>query len=243
MARILSLRTFIGALVFMILVGEFQAAQIDKTFTPPGFIVLYSLYLVTFILYEAITQKYNLVNYQIFLLGFAIYAVLITGLLHAEIQNYATQPHNDLITTIIRIQSSLYAFFGYILLNRFMPDKDPSKKISLKVAGALFTLYFIILTPTNAIGFIALLSTYLIAPVEAITYTILGIIALKFAFARVEPSKAPYKSKFILYASAILFLIGIIPLFALALPYYALMIVISAYLLLSKNFRASPLVR
>ncbi len=69
-----------GTLVFMILVGEFQAAQIDKAFTPPGFIILYSLYLVTFILYGAITQKYNLVNYQIFLLGFAIYAVLITHL-------------------------------------------------------------------------------------------------------------------------------------------------------------------
>lgn len=243
MARILSLRTFLGALVFMILVGEFQAAQIDKTFTPIGFITLYSLYFVTFILYEAITQRYNLVNYQIFLLGFALYAVLITGLFHGEIQNYVTQPHNDLITTIIRIQSSLYAFFGYILLNRFLPDKESNKKISMKVAGSIFILYFILLTPTKTIGFITLLSTYLIAPVEAIVYTILGIIALKFVLAKAEPAKTAYKSKFIFYSSAILFVIGLIPLFALSLPYYVLMIIITACLLLNKNFRLSPVVR
>ena len=47
MQNIFTARNFAGALLFMILVGEFQLGGVDKTLTPFG-IVLYAMYFTIF---------------------------------------------------------------------------------------------------------------------------------------------------------------------------------------------------
>ena len=135
MQNIFTARNFAGALLFMILVGEFQLGGVDKTLTPFG-IVLYAMYFTIFLLVDSVVAKYNLLNYQIFLLNFALYGVLITGFIHVEISNYIVQQQNDFITTLIRIQSGTYMFFAYVLLNRFLPTDSDRRPLLVKYLGS-----------------------------------------------------------------------------------------------------------
>lgn len=239
MGSIFTVRNFVGALLFMILVGEFQLGFVDKVLSIFG-VVLYIMYFAIFLLFEAIVNRYRLVNYQIFLLGFAIYAVLITGFIHAEISNYVLQPQNDVITTLIRIQSSLYIFFAYLLLNRFFPRKPSNKPVKLWLAVLIFAAYVLILTPSKSYGLIAAASVFYTAPAEALLFGILGIVALYLGLRSAKPGSS-YNSRKLVYLSALFVVIAIIPSVLLVVPYYLLMIVASALLLLSGRFRNGPL--
>ena len=235
---ILTLRNFVGAFLFMVLVGELQVGALDQTFSAFG-VVLYIMYFLIFLLFEAITNQYRLANYQIFLLGFAFYAVFVTGFLHAEIASYVLQPSDDLITTLIRLQSSTFIFYAYVLLNRFLPRKESDKPVSLRTAAILFALYVLALTPSRSYGLIALLTTIAVAPAQSVFFGILGAIALYYALKRTDT--AAYRNKALVYASMALFLIGLIPSVDIILVYYPMMIALSAILLLNKNFRNGTL--
>ena len=241
MQNIFTARNFAGALLFMILVGEFQLGGVDKTLTPFG-IVLYAMYFTIFLLVDSVVAKYNLLNYQIFLLNFALYGVLITGFIHAEIANYVLQPQNDFITTLIRIQSSTYMFFAYVLLNRFLPMDSDRRPLPVKYSIAIFALYVLILTPSGSYGLFAIAKVVEIAPLYALIFGILAAIALYAGLKDTKPGQKYLNSKMI-YTSAIFVVIAIIPSVLLIVPYYTLMVAVTAVLLSKKRFRNSPMLK
>lgn len=239
MENIFTARNFVGALLFMILVGEFQLGGVDQTFTLFG-IVLYVMYFTIFLLVDSIVNRYKLLNYQIFLLNFALYGVLITGFIHAEIANYVLQPQNDFITTLIRLQSSTYMFYSYAILNKFLPANPKGKSIPIKYSIAIFVLYVLILTPSRSYGLFAVAKVFEVAPLYALVFGILAAIAFYKGLKRDKPCPS-YLNRKTTYISSIFVAIAIIPSVILLVPYYLFMVAVTAVLLSKKKFRNSPM--
>ncbi|MEO5627298.1 MAG: hypothetical protein ABIQ89_00175 [Candidatus Saccharimonadales bacterium] len=170
-------RNLLGALLFLIFVGEPTVGLYNGLFTPPGLIVLGGLYLSLFWLYEALIVRYKLSNAQLVPLTFAIYAVLVTGLLHGELANYAKG--EAVITTLIRVQCSLFPIFAYHILNRYMPR--PSTVPSIKKASLILVGFFLLLTPSHQFGFANMIETIQKVPALAVIYIIMGIAAFAVA--------------------------------------------------------------
>lgn len=234
-------RNFVGALLFMVLVGEFQLGGVDKTLTPFG-IVLYVMYFAIFLMVDSIVTRYKLLNYQIFLLNFALYGILVTGFIHAEIANYILQPQNDLITTLIRLQSSTYMFYAYVLVNRFLPMNPNRRPLSVKYSVTIFVLYVLILTPSGSYGLFAIAKVFEVAPLYALVFGILAAVALYAGLKDVKPGQT-YRNSKTIYMSAIFVAIAVIPSVFLIVPYYLLMVAVTAVLLSKKRFRNSPMPR
>lgn len=208
--RYLSKRTWVGALLFLVFVGEPTVGFRSGLLTSPGgFIVLLSLYVVLFVLYEALVQRFHLTNGKLILLTFAIYSIGVTGLLHGEIGDYALHPQNDLITTLIRIQSSLFVPFAYYVLNRFS-KRDPQRVLSVGKALLAAAAYVLILTPTHKFGITVAIDTFRVAPVITALYSLAGLIALIMALKPSQPGYA-YKTTMLTIWTGLLFAVAIVP--------------------------------
>lgn len=226
----------LGALLFLILVGEPTVGYNSGLFTLPGLVVLSLLYLLYFWLVDALVTRYNFSNLQLVLVNFALYAVLITGLLHGELADYVLHPHNNLITTLIRLQSSLYPLFAYALLRRISPQSPPGA--SLWKAALGFGLFVVVLSPTRQFGLGRLALTFIQAPFAANLYGVLAILALVAAWHLRKPRRAPtaYTPTFIAW-SVLLLVFGCLP----ALPAFLALLVLSLgvglFYLARPNFR------
>lgn len=220
----------------MILVGEVTVGFSNGLFTPPGFIILATLYLLYFILLDSIALRFKLDNVGILLVNFSLYSVLITGLMHGEIADYVLHPENQLITTLIRVQCSFYPLFAFYLLRSIAP-RTP-KVISPAVALALLLAFFVVLSGSGSIGFIKLIETFRIAPVLSIFFTSLAVIALFIALNK-RHTIVRYDNKIFGIWSVVLLLIGLVP----GLPFFLLllgvMIIVSIRYLFSPDFRKS----
>jgi hypothetical protein len=184
MKRYFSARSLIGTLLLLVLVGEPTVAMANGLFTLPGLSALLVLYFCLFHLYEALIIRYSLVAWQMVLLNFGIYAVLVTGLLHAEIADYVLRPQDHFITSLIRLQCSLFPVLAFYLLNRWLPRKE-GQAISLRASLGLFigfTLAFTVLSSAapalKSFGWRAVVATIQTAP-----YASLAFIAVAVAFA------------------------------------------------------------
>lgn len=116
-------------------------------FTPPGIVIFFFLYLTLFHLFDSIIARYHLVVYQVILVTFALYSVLLTGLLHKELTEFVTQPGP--ITPLIRIQASFFVAFAFYLLNNLIP-RDETKVLSIKQASVFFATFVLVLSTTGA---------------------------------------------------------------------------------------------
>lgn len=175
--RYFSKRNFVGALLFLLFVGEGTVGFANGLFTLPGFLVLGGLYLALFWFYESLIAHYNLTYKQLIPLTFAIYAVLITGLLHGELANYAKD--EAVITTLIRIQCSLFPIFAYYLLGKF--SKRPSGVPSVKKTGLILLGFFLLLTPTKQFGFINLFETIQKVPLISAGFILAAVLCIIWA--------------------------------------------------------------
>ncbi len=135
LARLFSKYNLLGAALLLILVGEVTVGASNGLYTVPGFIVLAFLYLGYFRLLDSLSHRYHLSNTGLILVNFALYSVLITGLLHGELASYVIRPQDDLITSLIRLQCSLYPVFAFHLLRRLVPTPPQPPRVAPSSAG------------------------------------------------------------------------------------------------------------
>lgn len=220
-----SKRNLLGALLFLLFVGEGTVGLYNGLFTPAGLIVLSGLYLTLFWFYEAMITRFQMTYAQLIPLTFAVYSVLITGLLHGELANYGKG--EAVITTLIRIQCSLFPIFAYYVLNRYYPrlSKGPSiLKTSLLLGG-----FFLLLTPTKQFGLVNLVETFQTVPAIALGFSIAGILAFALTF---KPGHAgqTFRSRSFTLVTWCLFALACIPsLVTLFILLVAIPIVIAVY--------------
>jgi hypothetical protein len=238
--KYLSKRTWLGSLLFLIFVGEptvgFRSGLLTN---PASFVALASLYVVLFLLYESLIVKFNLSNSRLLLLTFSIYSVVVTGLLHGEIGDYGTHSHNDLATTLIRIQCSLFPPFAYYLLNKIY-KRDINRILSVKKALLIASIYVIILTPTHKFGLTKVLDSFREAPIEAWIYSILGIILLVTALKKPKIGHA-YRSKAFTFWTWLLFIVALVPVPAFFIVLLLMMIAVTIVYLNKPEWRNAQL--
>lgn len=219
-------RYLLGSLLFLIFVGEPTVGLYSGLFAPPGLFVLGGLYIVLFYLYEALVVRYKLTYGRLIPLTFAIYSVLVTGLLHGELANYAKGQF--VITTLIRIQCSLFPIFAYYLLNRFVP-RILGKTPSVQKAGLVALLYFLLLTPTRKFGFITLLDTVHRVPLISMAFVAVATLALIYALKPVKKPGTFISSSFTAITWVLLVIACIPSIFTLLILLIAMPIVVFVY--------------
>ncbi|MGV9001828.1 MAG: hypothetical protein ACOH18_02640 [Candidatus Saccharimonadaceae bacterium] len=232
------LRSIVGALLFFVYVGEMTVGSGSGLYSLPGIIVFSLLYFSYFLLLDSLVERYKLNNLQVVLVNFALYAVLITGLLHGELQDYTLHPENNLITTLIRIQCSLYPLFAFYVLRFIAPQRR--LKISVKKAVLLFIAFILLMTPTKTFGLYTLFETFHTVPGIAVFFSLIAVILLIKVLG--VPQKLPtnvFKSKAFGVWCIVLFVLGLIPTLTTFLILLVLMIILSLYYLLKSTYRNS----
>jgi hypothetical protein len=229
-----SRRNFAGAILFLLLVGELTVGGKNGLFTPRGFIVLLLLYWTYFMLFDALVAHYRLTYLGIILINFALYSVLITGLLHGELADFVTKPQNDLITTLIRIQCSLFPIFVYRLLGA--PKTTDLRRSALIFIG--FVTVVSLFSPT--FGWRRLMVTFEFAPFISLGFFLMAVLAWWLAANRSNRASV-YKDRRLFFASLILLAVSLIPSVLSFLMLLILMISFALILLSRPNFRqAAP---
>ena len=208
-------------------------------FTPQGFAVLYTMYFLLFLLYESLANKYRLTYGQLALLNFALYSVLITGLFHREIADYVLHPHNDLITTLIRVQCSFFPLFVYALLNRW-GTRDVRHVASLRAILLAWVVFVLILGLTHKFGLPGGAYTFQVAPIAATVFTCLGLLATLLAL-RPNASARTFSDRRLVGFSIALAIVGAIPSVAGLLVLVVAMPSIAVAYLLRPAFRRSTI--
>jgi hypothetical protein len=228
-------RNIIGAILFCVLVGEVTVGYASGLFTLPGIVVFLLMYLLYFILLDAIAVKYQLSNMGLVLVNFALYSVLITGLFHGEIADYVLRPANNLMTTLIRVQCSFYPLFALYLLRKYVPNRQ--KATSVRKAAVLFALFFAVISPSKSIGFIKLHDTFQIAPGVSLLFTFLAVAAL-LAGLRMKSSGIYVNRRFEIW-TWVLLAISLIPGLVFFILLLMLMLIVGVFYLARKDFRNS----
>jgi hypothetical protein len=133
-------------------------------------------------------------------LNFGIYAVLVTGLLHAELADYVLKPQDHIITTLIRIQCSLFPIFAFYLLNRWMP-RQSDQALSWRASWGLFagfslafTAFTLSVPSIKGFGWLTAASTIQAAPVFSLFFIVLAV-ALAVTALRRRASGTTYSSQ------------------------------------------------
>lgn len=231
-------RLIIGPLLFMIMVGEVTVASGNRLFTQAGFFNLIALYLLLFLLFETLVNRFQLTNGRLFFLTFGIYSVIVTGLLHGEIANYVLSPKDNLITSLIRLQCSFFTIFAYQIINQL--TKRPGKS-SIKLNQVLFLclLYIVLLTPTKAFGLITLINTFKTAPIHSIIFSFAGISAILFSINSSHKKLNIAQNKTLIYASWLMLLICLVPSVKAFIIIVFLMPLVGIFYLLKQRFRNS----
>lgn len=206
----LNKRSILGTLLFLILVGEPAVGFKSGLYTLTGLIVFPILYFILFQLYEALIIKFKLSYLSLLPLTFGVYSVLVTGLLHGELADYIIAPHNNLGTTLIRIQCSFYPIFVFYILNKFTKrnPKTVPNLIKILLSSLIFML---ILTPSKSIGFIKMADTLKTAPSISLIFLVLGVLSIIFALKIRASLNTKFSSKVLNILTLLLFILCLIP--------------------------------
>lgn len=235
--KLFNTRTILGALLFLVLVGEVTVAMGNGLFSPIGFLILFSMYFVMFHLYESIIVRFRPVNYQIWMLTFIVYSVFITGFVNKEIGNYVARPGEELITTLIRIQCAMFTIYALYLLNKFVPRKT-EQVFSVKASLVMFLAFFGIMSLSGSFGLINTIQTFQIAPVHALFFILLASLAFVIIILP-HPRPTYYSSKLLTVIILFWIAIGIIPSIITFMILLLSMIVVTLFLMLNPAFRNS----
>lgn len=228
-------RTLIGALLFLILVGELTVGAHSGLFSLGGIIVFCLLYFTYFLLIDALVAARQLTNLQLVFINFALYSVLITGFLHGEIQNYALHPHQDLITTLIRLQSAVYPVFAYQLLQRWYPLHK--SLLPVPKAVLVFVGFIIIMSLTGRFGLAQTFDTFRIAPAYSIVFGLLGIIALLVGLQHKSKPKSAYSNPRLRWWSVAFVILGCVPVLPSFIILLILELIVGLYYTFNIKFR------
>lgn len=234
--KYLSKRNLLGAMLFLIMVGEPTVGAASGLYTPPGFIVLGTLYILLFLLYESLTVRYGLSYGRLALLNFGVYSIGITGLLHGELANYALTPRDNFITTLIRVQASFFPLFAYYLVNRYIVRK-PANIPRLRTILIACGIYVALLSLSHTFGIDMVLKVLHHAPL----YFLVGIgMAMWAVVAALRPGiviKQPFRDAYLGPISIGLLILGCIPLLPAFVTLLITMPVAAIYYLSKPTFR------
>lgn len=235
--KVISKRSLLGTLLLTVLIGEPTVGAATGIFTGPGIVVFFFLYLTLFHLFESIITRYKLVVYQVILVTFAVYSVLVTGLLHKELTEFVLQPGP--ITALIRIQASFFVAFTFLLLNKLSPRSE-GKVLSVKQSIIFFSIFVLLMSLTGQWGLPFLVSAFKIVPLLSIVFSGAAILAIFFAL-RIKPKPTIYESKKLVWLIYFYILMGAIPSLITFMILLITMIFGGVYLLANKETRNMPL--
>lgn len=231
-------RNITGALLCLLFVGEINVAFHNGLFTPVGFFVLLFLYIFYFQLLDALIDHYKLSNASGILINFSLYSVLITGLFHGEIADYVLHPKDDIITTLIRIQCSLFPIFVYQLLRRWKVSQK-GKAIGLSRSALYFVCYIVLVSLTKTFGLQKLYSTFVTAPGYAWVFVALAAVSAVAAGLRVSGVRKQFElPNTVLY---VLLAISIVPFLPAFFILMFLELILAGYYLSNGRFRSAPI--
>ncbi len=229
-------RLVLGTIIFLVMVGEVTVAYGNGLMTLPGLVSLFFLYLILFLLYEALAIRFKLTNGQLVPLTYGIYSVFITGLLHGEIANYINKPEDTLITTLIRVQCSFFVIFAYQIINK-TSSRPTTPTVKLRLVLLYFVIYILLLTPSKQFGLITLVNTFRVAPIHSLFFTISGIIAIIFSLHKPLLKTTSYSSKLFNTLTWSLLIVCLIPSLKAFLLILVFMPIIAIYYLFKPAFR------
>lgn len=199
-----------GSLLFLVFAGEVTVAATTGLFTPQGFLVLAAMYLSYFYLYDALVRRYELSVRGGVLVSFALYAVLVTGLLHSELADYVLHPEHTLFITLIRVQASVYPIFAYQLLAHLVPPAPTGRTVSVVRPIAALALLALVLSPTHQFGLWNIGHTIDVAPAYSAVFIVIGGVAFLMGIRMRTIQRSTNKSPIPLWTWA-LFAIACIP--------------------------------
>ncbi len=199
-----------GSLLFLVFAGEVTVAGTTGLFTPHGFLVLATLYLSYFYLYDALVRRYHLTLLGGVLVSFALYAVLVTGLLHGELADYVLHPEHALFITLIRAQASLYPLFAYQLLARLAPISPAKQPVSALRPVVVFVLFALVLSPTHQFGLWNIGHAISVAPFHSTIFIAIGLAAFLTGIRMKTPQRATSQPRIARW-TWVLFAIACIP--------------------------------
>lgn len=226
-----SKRSAMGALLSLVLVGELTVGAHNGLFTPGGIIVMALLYLSYFNLIDSLSRHYRLSNFGIVLVNFAIYSVLITGLLHGELSVLKTHPEDTLITILIRVQSALTPIFTFSIIRNVKP---PQRTASVKSTLTIFAAFVLLMSFSESFGLRKGIDTFATAPWTVILFVVAALFAYRYGLR--HKAAAPHAQKLTLFCFVLLgtaCITNVIGLLLLIL----MTIVAGIYCLLRKNIR------
>lgn len=235
--RVITKRSLVGTALLTILIGEPTVGLSTGIFTAPGIIVFFFLYLTLFHLFDSIIFRYKLVTYQVILLTFAIYSILVTGFLNKELTEYVLKPNP--VITLIRIQASFFVAFAFYLLNKVI-RRDEKKILSIKQSLLFFIIFVLLISLTGIWGLPSLLFTFQTVPQLAILLSIVAIIAVFVAF-KTHPKPTHFKSRKLTWVIYFYLIFGAIPSLVTFMILLITMIFGGIYLLVNKETRNQPL--
>jgi len=236
MNSVFTKRNLIGGVLFLLLAGELNVGGQNGLFTTSGFVVLFALYFLYFITLESIVVRYKLNNISIVLVNFAFYSVLITGLFHGELADYVLKPDNSLITTLIRIQCSIYPLFAFYILRKIAPRIHSAVKV--RTGLVMLAIYVALLSFSTSFGLVRLLSTFQSVPLIAVGFTIAAVMALLFSVRQHKKSPSYYNNIFG-WLALILLIASLVPGLLAFLLLIILMIITGVMYLWKPKFRNS----
>jgi hypothetical protein len=229
-------RTLLGAAFFLILVGEPTVGLASGLFTPFGITVFALLYISYFLLFDSLVFRYRLTNLQMVFMNFALYSVLITGFFHGELRDYVLHPQNNLITTLIRIQSSLFPLYAYPLLARLAPRSKP--RFGPRASLVVFAVTIIFLSQGQVFGLAVMQDTLNVAPAASLGFLIAMGLALLAALRPTRTANGSRRADRLAGQWAWAFLIiGSVPSLGFFLGLLVAMTGVSGYLLSDRAYR------
>ena len=231
MSHAFTVRNFMGALLCLILVGEVGAFNGNGLFTPAGFIILSTLYFTYFLLLDGLIARHHLSAFGVVLVNFALYSILITGFFHGEIMDYVRRPDEHVITTLIRVQSSLFPLFVYPLLNKFFPKRTPTIHYILP-----FAIFIGLMSLSQSFGLQQLAQTFRTVPRLSIACTTIALFSLYIGLQR-RGTHSSKTNTFTVWCWVLLVL-GLIPHLAGFLVLLLISLLVGGYFLLTRDFRS-----
>lgn len=229
-----------GPLFLLVLVGEPNVGMATGLYTPGGFMALYLLYLVSFLVFDAYVSRYTPTVAQLALFTFAYYAVFITGFFHAEIADYTAHSGRELITTLIRVQASFFTVYAFVLLHRVFGRR--STGIRMRTSLLILSAYVLLMSLTGKLGIPAIIMTVTEAPLLSGVFMALGLMALVFATRRVE-SVSGRPPRGLVSLSLLFAALAIVPGITAYMALILAQIAASVILLSRRSFRLLPVAR
>lgn len=230
----MKVRPLIGAILSLLLVGEVVVGAATGLFQPVGALVFLAMYVSYFYLVDAFVTTYRPTMLRLMYFNAGLYSILITGFFHGELLDLMGQ--NWLISLLIRLQSSVFVLFVYVILKR-LPVPAP-KPISYKKAWIWLGVYFLLMSPTMQLGVVPFFHVFQLAPFIAVVALAL-MVSMFWLAHKPSTQQNRRRAEMPITIAYVLLAASLVPFVGWFVPYTICMLAAAIYLL---QFHRSQLV-